>query len=148
MIIHEYTVERLKRIKANPEVLADKKLLLLFVDLERARQSVSFELLESAISRIRSYLRRHNREHLLVYGYQYIAFLHDKTRRKHSIEKGDNDWCKHVFEYSRQVSRDEHAILEWAWLKYQLHAKFRASRGRNAHKSDRVARCQNAKSQS
>jgi hypothetical protein len=134
MNIHEYTIDRLNHIKADPAILADRKLLLLFVDLERARQSVSLDLWESAISRIRAYLRRHNREHLLVYGYQYIAFMHDKTRREYSIEKGDDGSWKHVFKYSRKVSRDEHALLEWAWMKYQQHAKFRSSRGRNSRK--------------
>lgn len=147
MSIHEHTIDRLKQIKVQPEVLADKKLVLLFVELERADRSVDFEQVESAISRMRRYLKRHNKDHLLIHGYQYVGFFLDGTRSKFASDKNGSGWCKLTFQYSRQVSREEHIIRQWAFLMYQRHAKFYVSRYRSARKSAMVRRSRNAKSQ-
>ncbi len=124
MNIYRYTIDKLKDAhRVTPQVLEDPRLLLLFVQLERAGRRRDFSPVELAIARMREYLRCQNREHLIVYGFLYVWFF-DNTRMKHTVDTSEAGKHSLVWEYSSPVTREEHLISEWAALMYERHRKF------------------------
>ncbi|AZO57265.1 MAG: hypothetical protein EOS78_24960 [Mesorhizobium sp.] len=101
----------------NP-ILIDKDLFLLFVTLERALRSKSFDAVQAAVQAIESYATSIGKRYLVLFAYWYIHFS-DGTPKMTTIDNGlEGDGMRITMEYRRAVTDEEIAIAAWAKVKF------------------------------
>lgn len=133
MSIYETTKQKLithgvQRTDDGSLTLRDKKLFLLFVALERARQLKDFDAILRAVARIDDYLRQIGKRHLLLFAYMYIRFS-EFTPKRHEMESvQESGEIRHIKSYAKKLSQEEIAIGEWALAMYDRYEQtfFRA----------------------
>lgn len=131
--IYNYTRQKLithgvENSKDGRLLLSDRTLFLLFVGLERARQSKDFETVQKAYDKIESYVTALGKRHLVIFALLYLRFS-DASPGSTGLDEDLKDGAVNkTYEYRRPVTDDEVAISAWAVAKYNRYEKsfFRA----------------------
>jgi hypothetical protein len=124
--IYKFTKQRLllKNTKGGKFIPSDKKLLLLFVKLERALRDNSFDAVQNAVYSIENYLITLNKRHLVIIAYSWVFFTDrtpNVTERDEILNNGD---IRKSYVYKRLVNNEEIAISAWARIKYFQNSKY------------------------
>lgn len=124
MSIYEFVVEKLKthgveRSKRGSRVLQDQKLLLMFVDLERAVRNRSFDAVLAAASSIEEFLEAMDERPLLAFVYMYLGFS-DLTPKMTEADRELSDGrIQKTYIFAKQITDEERLIGLWAKVKYE-----------------------------
>lgn len=119
MSIYEFTKRKLishgvQNTDDGKLTLSDKALFLLFVKLERARQTSDFEAIRLAVSRIENHVKEIGKHHLVLFGYMYIRFSTFTPKQLKYDYPSDKPGVTYSKYYERDLSGEEIAIGEWA----------------------------------
>ncbi|WP_133486344.1 hypothetical protein [Aliiroseovarius marinus] len=124
MNIYEFVVEKLKthgveKSSRGKRVLQDQKLLLMFIDLERAVRNRSFDAVLAAANSIEDYLEAIDERPLLVFVYMYL-WLSDLTPKMTEVDKELSDGrVRKTYIFAKQITDEERLIGLWAKVKYE-----------------------------
>jgi uncharacterized membrane protein len=108
-------------VKNTPDgnlTLTDKGLFLLFVRLERAQRSKSFEAVQAAVQAIESYTQSIGKQYLTLFAYMYIYFSDGTPKLTKFDEILEDGGVRKTKEYRRAVTDEEIVISAWAALKF------------------------------
>jgi len=98
--------------------ISDQKLLLLFVELERAVREVSFDAVQSAAVEIENYLSSIDKRELMAFTYLYLKFSDFTPKLTELDEKLPDGSIRKSRVYRRNVTDEEMLIGLWARVKY------------------------------
>lgn len=101
------------RTAAGRTIFQDKKLFLLFVRLERAKQTHDIEIIKKSVQEIGLYLDGINKYYLILFAYMYALFSDYSTARQ-LPELLENGWTRYKTDHSRPLSDEERTIHDWA----------------------------------
>jgi len=98
--------------------LADKRLFLLFVKLERAQRGKSFEAVQAAVHAIEIYTGSIGKRHVAIFAYMYLRFSDGTPKMTHLDETLEGGGVRKTKDYRRPVIDEEIVIAEWAKVRF------------------------------
>ncbi|TIR17561.1 MAG: hypothetical protein E5X34_23335 [Mesorhizobium sp.] len=108
-------------VKNTPDgnlTLTDKGLFLLFVRLERAQRSKSFEAVQAAVQFIESHTESIGKRYLTLFAYMYIYFSDGTPKLTELDEILEDGGVRKTKEYRRAVTDEEIVIAAWGKVQF------------------------------
>lgn len=115
---NKLAIHGVEKTKDGLLILNDQKLFALFVKLERAARSGSFDAVQTAVLEIESYLISIEKRQLMAFAYMYLKFS-DFTPKLTRADEHLPDGCvRKSKDFLRQVTDEEMLIGLWATIKF------------------------------
>ncbi len=130
MSIYSFTKQRLINLGVDSTAvtvltLTNKKLFLLFVNLERACRSKDFDSVYNRVREIDEYTKTIGKRELLYFAYRYLRFTGNMSIKYEILPPTGRlpAGIKYEFEYRPAVDLRDIALVEWAQDMADRHSK-------------------------
>jgi len=126
--IYQYVRDKLlthgvEKTKNGRLILSDQKLFSLFVGLERAKRSGSFDAVQAVTGAIESYLTPLNKKHLIAFAYLYLRFSDFTPKQLEPDERLPDGRVRKSAIFTIDVTDEQMLIWLWARVKFDEFGK-------------------------